>query len=65
MLANKVTKDTLDNILALQIIVAWAGEGICDPKRLNWWRTDLIDENGGGDLFASVAKLTREDDFLD
>ena len=42
----------LDKILALQIMVAWAGEGACEPKRLDWWRTDLIDEYGGGDLFT-------------
>ncbi|MBD2517174.1 BREX-6 system BrxE protein [Nostoc sp. FACHB-973] len=60
MPANKVTKDTLDNILALQIIVAWAGEGICDPKRLDWWRTDLIDENGGGDLFGRLFPKTHQ-----
>lgn len=60
MLANKVTKDTLDNILALQIIVAWAGEGVCDPKRLDWWRTDLIDENGGGDLFGRLFPKTHQ-----
>ena len=39
-----VTEGTLDQVLALQIMVAWAGEGICEPKRLDWWRTDLIDE---------------------
>lgn len=60
MLANKVTKDTLDKILALQSIVAWAGEGACDPKRLNWWRTDLIDENGGGDLFQRLFPKTHQ-----
>ncbi|MBD2613875.1 BREX-6 system BrxE protein [Nostoc punctiforme FACHB-252] len=55
-----VTKDTLDQVLALQIIVAWAGEGICEPKRLDWWRTDLIDEYGGGDLFGRLFPKTHQ-----
>jgi hypothetical protein len=59
MLVNKITKDALDSILALQIVVAWAGEGVCDPKRLDWWRTDLIDENGGGDLFQRFFPKTH------
>ncbi|WP_395830945.1 hypothetical protein [Archangium violaceum] len=41
---------TLDTILALQLTVAWAGEGRCEPARLGWWQTDLVDEAGGGDL---------------
>lgn len=59
MPVERVTKDTLDNILTLQVIVAWAGEGDCDPKRLNWWRTDLIDENGGGDLLQRLFPKTH------
>lgn len=50
---------TLDMILALQITVAWAGEGLCDPPRLNWWRTDLYDELGGGDLFRRLMPKTH------
>jgi hypothetical protein len=46
MLAVQVAHNILDKILALQIMVAWAGEGACEPKRLDWWRTDLIDELG-------------------
>jgi hypothetical protein len=60
MLATKVTTDTLDKILALQITVAWAGEGACEPKRLDWWRTDLIDEYGGGDLFGRLFPKTHQ-----
>lgn len=45
----------LDEILALQLTVAWAGEGLAQPPRLGWWRTDLIDELGGGDLFARLT----------
>jgi len=51
---------TLDSILALQILVAWAGEGLCDPKRLDWWKTDLIDEMGGGDLFSRLLPKTHK-----
>ena len=41
-------------------MVAWAGEGACEPKRLDWWRTDLIDEYGGGDLFARLLPKTSK-----
>lgn len=49
----------LDEILALQLLVAWAGEGLCRPKRLGWWETDLIDPDGGGDLLARLAPRTH------
>ena len=45
----------LDQILSLQLTVAWAGEALCQPPRLGWWRTDLVDEAGGGDLFARLT----------
>jgi hypothetical protein len=44
----------LDSILAMQLTVAWAGEGRCSPARPGWWDTDLIDEAGGGDFFARL-----------
>lgn len=49
----------LDTILATQITVAWAGEGRCEPKRLGWWETDLVDAAGGGDLFARLLPQTH------
>jgi len=49
----------LDCILALQLTVAWAGEGACEPPRLGWWRTDLIDPDGGGDLLARLLPKTH------
>ena len=55
-----IANNILDQILALQIMVAWAGEGACEPKRLDWWRTDLIDEYGGGDLFARLLPKTSK-----
>ncbi len=48
----------LDRILALQLLVAWAGEGSTDPPRLGWWRTSLVDELGGEDLFKRLVPRT-------
>jgi len=50
--------DVLDQILVLQLLVAWAGEGKTDPPRLGWWRTSLVDEFGGEDLFARLMPRT-------
>lgn len=50
---------TLDAILAVQLTVAWAGEGRSEPKRLGWWDTDLIDPAGGGDFLARLAPRTH------
>lgn len=60
MPTERIPFDILDKILALQITVAWAGEGACEPKRLEWWRTDLIDEDGGGDLFKRLLPKTHQ-----
>ena len=49
----------LDRILALQLLVAWAGEGRSEPRRLGWWDTDLVDEAGGGDLLARLTPRTH------
>ncbi|MGH7297191.1 MAG: BREX-6 system BrxE protein, partial [Polyangiaceae bacterium] len=38
--------------------VAWAGETGGEPKRLGWWRTDLVDPQGGGDLFMRLVPRT-------
>jgi hypothetical protein len=51
--------DVLDAVLAIQLTVAWAGEGRCTPRRLGWWDTDLIDEAGGGDFFARLLPQTH------
>jgi hypothetical protein len=59
-LMKNITGSTLDAILALQMSVAWAGEGLCEPKRLDWWRTDLIDPAGGGYLFQELFPKTHE-----
>ena len=49
----------LDAILGLQISVAWAGEARAQPRRLGWWQTDLVDDTGGGDLFARLTPRTQ------
>jgi len=56
--AASVAND-LDQVLAIQFAVAWAGEGRSKPKRFGWWATDLVDEAGGGDLFARLAPRTH------
>jgi hypothetical protein len=47
-----------DAILALQLSVAWAGETAGDPPRLGWWKSDLVDPEGGGDLFTRLVPKT-------
>lgn len=49
----------LDEILAIQVTIAWAGEGRSTPVRLGWWDTDLISETGGGDFFARLLPRTH------
>lgn len=56
---NKLNDTILDQILALQITVAWAGEANCEPARLGWWKTDLVDPAGGGDLLARLIPKTQ------
>jgi hypothetical protein len=54
----RLAPNQLDEILALQLSVAWAGEAAGDPRRLGWWKTDLVDLEGGGDLFARLVPQT-------
>ncbi len=54
----RLSSPQLDEILALQLTVAWAGEAAGDPARLGWWRSDLVDAEGGGDLFARLVPKT-------
>ncbi len=53
-----MTREQLDEILRLQIAVAWAGEGATDPPRLGWWRTAMCDEFGGEDLLKRLTPKT-------
>lgn len=55
----QVTVETIDAILQLQFRVAWAGEALCDPPRLKWWRTDLLDPLSGGDFIKRLAPRTH------
>lgn len=48
----------LDEILALQLAVAWAGEAGGEPARLGWWKSDLVDDLGGRDLFNRLVPRT-------
>lgn len=52
-----VSNSVLDAVLTAQLCVAWAGE-TGDPARLKWWRTDLISEFGGEDLFKRLLPHT-------
>jgi 3',5'-cyclic AMP phosphodiesterase CpdA len=54
-----VADKALDQILATQLTVAWAGEGRCSPRRLAWWDTDLVDDAGGGDFLARLLPQTH------
>ncbi len=58
-MSTPVPASTLDEILALQLTVAWAGEGRCEPPRLGWWQTDLVDPAGGGDLLERLLPRTH------
>lgn len=55
-----VPPEELDQILALQLLIAWAGEtpGGAHP-RLGWWKTDVIDDEGGGDLWKRLLPRTH------
>jgi len=54
-----VDLDLLDMILDWQMTIAWLGEANCEPPRLGWWRTDLIDDLGGGDLLSRLLPRTK------
>ena len=41
----------LDEILTLQLAVAWAGESGEQEARLRWWETDMVSKYGGLALF--------------
>ena len=58
-MAVPISDAVLDATLAIQVLVAWAGEGRSQPARLGWWDTDLVDEAGGGDLLARLLPKTH------
>ena len=47
----------IDRALTAQLAVAWAGEN-GEERRLGWWRTDLVSEFGGEDLFRRLLPHT-------
>ena len=55
---TRISTRELDDVLAIQLAVAWAGEAAGDPPRFGWWSTDLIDAAGGGDFMQRLAPRT-------
>ena len=53
-----MTTEQLDEILKLQLTVAWAGEARTEPPRLGWWQTGMCDEFGGEDLLKRLTPRT-------
>jgi hypothetical protein len=47
----------IDTALTSQLVVAWAGE-TGEERRLGWWRSDLVSEYGGEDLFRRLLPGT-------
>ena len=52
-----VIESDLDALLATQLVVAYAGED-ADAARLGWWKTDIVSEYGGLDLFRRLYPST-------
>ena len=55
--ASPIPRSELDQVLAAQLAIAWAGEAGEEP-RLGWWRSDLTSEFGGEDLFQRLLPRT-------
>ena len=60
--AAPLTESVLDEVLSWQVIVAWAGETgeVAEEPRLGWWRTNLVSEFGGVDLFRRLLPATAD-----
>lgn len=54
---SPIPRSELDQVLATQLALAWAGEAGDEP-RLGWWRSDLTSEYGGEDLFQRLLPRT-------
>lgn len=59
-LATAPLTSELDDVLTAQLIVAWAGERGDDEKRLNWWNTNLLSDDGGRFFFSMMTPRTAE-----
>lgn len=57
--ARVIPLSEVDHALSTQLIVAWAGES-GEDKRLGWWRSDLVSEFGGRDLFQRLLPATAD-----
>lgn len=57
--ADSILSSPLDDVLAIQLLVAWAGEAgeRGESERLGWWNTDISSEFGG--LYSLRALLPR------
>jgi hypothetical protein len=59
-MAHSVVPEHLDEILGIQLALAWAGESPGgEHPRLGWWKTDLIDADAGGDLWKRLLPRTH------
>jgi len=55
-----VSPEELDAILSVQLLLAWAGETPGgDQPRLGWWKTDVVDDEAGGDLWKRLLPRTH------
>lgn len=59
MSSEQIAPDVLDRILALQLLVAWAGESPEGFSRVGWWRTDMVDAGAGGYLMGELMPRTH------
>jgi len=55
---SPLPNSTLDLLLTAQLGVAWAGEG-GEAPRLGWWKTFMVQEDGGLALFADLTPRTH------
>jgi hypothetical protein len=55
-----IPDSVLDDVLAMQLTLGWAGEGRCEPSRIGWWQTDVVAEQGGVDFFRRLLPRTFE-----
>ncbi len=56
-MTTTIPTSAVDALLTAQFAIAWAGERGESP-RLGWWRTDLVSEFGGEDLFQQLLPDT-------
>ncbi len=62
---HELPTSVLDDVLALQLMVSWAGEEGDDNPRLGWWRCKLTDAMCGADFFNRTTPETAGWSALD